>query len=44
MEVKEKLYLTEGVHTTNDTLKADILMSFLFLAVVFTNAIVSRYQ
>lgn len=29
MEVKERLYLTEAEHATNDTLKADILMSFL---------------
>lgn len=44
MEVKERQYLTEGEHATNDTLKADMLTPFLFffLAVVLTNAIVSR--
>lgn len=28
MEVKERLYLTEGEHVTNDTWKADELMPF----------------
>lgn len=31
MEMKERVYLTEGEHVTNYTLKAAMLMPFFFL-------------
>lgn len=44
MEVKERLYLTEGERATNDTLKADILMSFISFKKKEKNREKERYK